>query len=58
MLRERAGLSVEELAEMLEVKITTIYKWEDGTNAPNIADLPKIAETLELKTIRTLFPHK
>jgi DNA-binding XRE family transcriptional regulator len=28
MLREKAGLSIEELAEMLEVKPITIYTWE------------------------------
>ena len=57
-LREKAGLSVEELAEVLEVKIDTIYKWEQGATAPNVADFPKIAEALELNGIRVLFPNK
>ena len=57
-LREKAGLSVDELAELLEVKVITIYKWEQAKSAPNVADFPKIAESLGLKSIRTLFPEK
>ena len=57
-LREKAGLTIEEFAETVEVKVITVYTWELGTRAPNIADLPKIAESLGLKSIRTLFPEK
>ena len=58
MLREKRGMSVEELAETLEVSQITVYTWELGTRAPNIADLPKIADALELSGIRLLLPNK
>ena len=58
MLRERAELSVQELAEILEVQSITVYKWEQAKSAPNVADLPKVAEALKLKSVRTIFPEK
>ena len=57
-LREKAGLSHEELAEKVGVKPITVYTWELGTRAPNIADLPEIADALKLSGIRLLFPNK
>ena len=57
-LREKAGLSVEELADELEISTISVYKWEQGKSAPNVADFLKIAEALQLKSVRTLFPEK
>ena len=57
-LREKAGYTVEEFAEALEVSLNTIYSWECGTNSPNVANFPKIAEVLKLKKTRDLFPNE
>ena len=58
MLREKAGYTPESFAEELGMSKIAIYKWEQAKAAPNVADFPKIAEALQLKSIRTLFPEK
>jgi len=54
-LREKAGLSHEEVANLLETTETTVYRWEAGLRQPQISDLPNIAEVLKVK-VRTLIP--
>jgi transcriptional regulator with XRE-family HTH domain len=56
-LREKAKLSVEELAEKMNVTPTTIYDWESTKSAPKIAILQKLAESLGI-SVRTLLPSK
>lgn len=41
--RKLKEISQEELAEMVEVSRTTIYKWERGTAKPNFANLQALA---------------
>jgi len=57
-LREKAGYTIEGLAEALEASPSTIYSWESGTRAPNVADFPIVAEILKLKKTRDLFPNE
>ena len=46
-LRKSKNISQEELAEMVGVSRTTIYKWESGTAKPNFAKLQALACALE-----------
>ena len=55
-LRERAKLSVEEMAEALKVTNQCIYDWEAGRRQPKISDLPKIAQVLGIKRLRDILP--
>jgi len=63
-LREKTGLSVEELADRLHLLTKTpidkfrIYKWESGRASPPYDFLPYLAEALGLKTVRALLPPK
>ena len=57
-LREKAGLTVPQLAELVGAKMNTVYSWEQGSRSPNMEDLPIIAEALELKNVRSLIPLK
>lgn len=45
-LREACGLTRKELAARLDVTPPTVYKWEDGTAAPVLKKLPRMAEVL------------
>ena len=57
MLRERAGMSVEELAEQSGIHVQNLYRWEQGKSAPAIERFPELAESLGI-TVRTLMPAK
>ena len=56
MLREKAGWTVEELAEQLGVSDQTVYYWETGRRQPKISDLPKIAQVLGVKRVKDILP--
>ena len=56
-LREKAGLSVEQLAEKSGIPVQTLYKWESGQAAPAIDRFLELAEALKIKT-RTLLPDE
>jgi len=57
MLREKAGLSVDELAEKSGIPKNTLYEWESDNRTPGIDRFPQIAETLGV-TVRALLPTK
>ena len=42
-LRQRKGLTQEQVAQQLGVTYQAVSKWENGTNTPDIALLPEIA---------------
>ena len=48
LLRKRAGLSQEAVAERIGVSRQTIAKWESGESAPDIANCDRLAELFEL----------
>ena len=53
-LRQRKGLTQEQVAQQLGVTYQAVSKWENGTNTPNIALLPEIAALFGV-TIDVLF---
>jgi len=55
-LREKAGLTVDELAEKSGITAATIYDWEKARCTPGIERLPLIAEALQIR-VRTLLPE-
>jgi len=57
-LRKKAGMSPQQVADALEITLGTIYHWETAHSFPKPDQLPILAEVLELKGIRTLFPEK
>ena len=57
MLREKAGLSVEELAEKSGIPRRTLFNWESGERSASIEQFPQLAEALKVK-IRLLMPEK
>lgn len=49
-MRKAAGLNQQALAEMMDVSLVTIWKWENGMNFPrSLARLRKLVETLGAK---------
>ena len=56
-LREKAGLSVDELAEKSGIPAQTLYCWERSSRTPAIDRFPELAEALEV-SIRTLLPKE
>ena len=56
-LREKAGLTVDQLAEKSGIPKKTLYNWESGIREPLIGQLPQLAESLGVKT-RTILPEK
>ena len=57
-LRGKTGLTVQEVAERIGVIDKTVYHWETGYTSPKTEQLPILAEALNLKSVRTLFPEK
>jgi len=57
MLREKEGLTVEELAEKTGVSIATLYSWENTSRSPVNDDMLKVADVLGI-SIRSLLPPK
>lgn len=44
--RNRKGISIEQLANKLNIKPKTVSKWEKGTSVPDIQLLMKLSEVL------------
>ena len=42
--REKAGLSVRQVMEAMEVTDVAVYQWESGKNMPKTSSLPKLAK--------------
>ena len=57
MLREKTGMSVEELADKTGVSIATLYSWENGGRSPVNDDLPIVANGLNV-SVRNLLPKE
>ena len=55
-LREKAGLTVDQLAERSGIPATTLYKWESDTRTPAIDRFPELASALRVKP-RSLLPE-
>ena len=57
-LREKAGLTPEEVAEKMGVTVQTVYHWERARSFPKLEQLLLLANILGLKSIRTLLPER
>ena len=42
-LRQRRGVTQEELSAALRVSVQTVSRWENGVNAPDLSMLPQLA---------------
>jgi transcriptional regulator with XRE-family HTH domain len=47
MIRESAGLSLADVAAVLEVDASTVWSWEHNTKRPTVANAVAYAELLE-----------
>lgn len=45
-VRRNANLTLEKMAEMVGVSVSTLIRWEKGKTSPTLKHLPKIAEVL------------
>ena len=55
--RKRNGITQEKLAELVDVSLTSIRRWEWGENVPNLKYIQKLAEVLNI-TPDDLLPDK
>lgn len=53
-LRERAGMSVAELAETSQIPVATICDWEKNRRTPSISKFPELAAALKIKVQKLL----
>lgn len=56
-LRERAGMTKTQLADRMNVGLSTVCKWESGENKPTAGKLLKLADLLHC-TIDELFSRE
>jgi transcriptional regulator with XRE-family HTH domain len=54
-LREKTGLTMEELAEKTGMSVATLYSWENASRSPVNDDLLNVAKALNVN-VRTLLP--
>lgn len=47
-LRKERGLTQEQLANLLNVSVTAVSKWENGNNMPDIELLPDMADVFQV----------
>ena len=48
-LREKAGISVHELAELTEIPFQTLFKWESADRCPVNEQILIVAKALKIK---------
>jgi len=58
MLREKAGLSVHELANETGIPFQTLFKWESGDRCPVNEQILLVAEALKIKVARLVEDKK
>lgn len=56
-LREKAGLTAQQLAEKVGVTDSTVYHWESAHSFPKVDLLPEIAAAIKLRKVKDLFPE-
>ena len=57
-LREKAGLSVQEVSMTIGVPERTLYGWEAAYSEPRYDILPVLAALYGVKSPRTLLPER
>ena len=53
-LREKAGLTVDQLSEKSGIPKRTLWAWESATRQPLIGQLPQLASSLRVKISKLL----
>ena len=56
-LRERAGLTQEQLAERMDVSGQSVWDWENGRKRPGLGRVPRLSEVLGVEP-GSLFPSQ
>lgn len=56
-LREKAGLTVEEVVEQMEIPRRTYYNWESSISVPPLEVFPELAAVLGTEP-RSLLPKQ
>ena len=56
-LREKAGLTVEDLVEKTGITKSTLYYWESGVFTPTVEQIEILANALQIKP-RLILPEK
>lgn len=46
--RKKAGLNQEQLAELIDVHLNTVSRWENGDDAPKLAKIRALAQALNI----------
>ena len=49
-LRQKSGITQEELAGALRVSVQTVSRWENGVNSPDLSLLPQLAIYFKVTT--------
>ena len=49
-LRQKRGITQEDLSEALRVSVQTVSRWENGVNAPDLSILPGLAIYFKVTT--------
>ena len=49
-LRQKRGITQEELSKILRVSVQTVSRWENGINAPDLSMLPQLAAYFRVTT--------
>ncbi len=57
MLREKAKLTPEEVAEAVGVARSAYFNWEAGSNSPHVKYFPGLASAFGVM-VRTIIPEK
>ena len=57
-LREKAGMSVEEVAEKTGIPFQTLYRWESGDRCPVNEQILQVANALNIKVSRLIEDKK
>ena len=56
-LREKAGLTVPDIAEVTSIPVQTLYNWERAKNTPPVDAYPILAKAYGVR-VRTLLPEE
>ena len=54
--RKRLGVSVEEFARLIGISRATAFRWEAGTQGPDVRGLMKLAEFFGVTETELLHP--
>lgn len=57
LLRKEKGLSQTDLAKKLGISLSSLGRWERGDTLPDVADLKKLSEILEVTADYLLFDN-